>query len=284
MIQVSDLSYTYPGNSTPAIHDIHFQIHPGEIFGFLGPNGAGKTTTQNILIGVLKGYKGSVTVLEEDLNQISPDFYQHIGVAFEYPNFFTKFTALENLKYFQALYSGETVDPMHLLEMVDLAENADTRVGAFSKGMRMRLNFCRTFLHNPELVFLDEPNSGLDPVNARKMKDLILEKKSEGLTVFLTTHNMQVADDLCDRVGFLVDGQIVLIDSPRELKVKNGRKTVRVEYRENGALHSEEFALHSLGDNTQFFEIIRTKDIETLHTQEATLEDIFIRTTGRSLS
>jgi len=284
MIQVSDLSYTYPGNSDPAIHGINFQIHPGEIFGFLGPNGAGKTTTQNILIGVLKGFKGSVTILGEDLKKTTPDFYQHIGVAFEFPNFFTKFTALENLKYFQALYSGVTTDPMHLLQMVGLAESANTRVGAFSKGMRMRLNFCRTFLHNPELVFLDEPTSGLDPINARNMKDLILEKKSDGLTVFLTTHNMQVAEDLCDRVGFLVDGQIVLIDSPRELKVKNGRKMVRVEFRENGALHSEEFPLHSLGDSKRFIDLVRTKDIETLHTQEATLEDIFIRTTGRSLS
>lgn len=283
MIEIADLYFTYPGNSTPTIHGLNFQIGEGEIFGFLGPSGAGKSTTQNILIGILKQYKGSVKVLGRELRTMSPDYYEDIGVAFEFPNFFSKFTAMENLQYFQSLYGNRTAKPSELLEMVGLGQNANTKVSDFSKGMKMRLNFCRAFLNFPRIVFLDEPTAGLDPGNAKNIKEIILEKRANGLTVFLTTHNMHVAEDLCDRVAFIVDGEIVLIDSPRELKLRDGKKVVRVEYRENGAVNEEEFHLHDLGQNREFITLLRDKQIETIHTQEATLEDIFINTTGRRL-
>jgi len=283
MIEVKDLRFTYPGNTERALHGLNFVVQHGEIFGFLGPSGAGKTTTQNLLIGLLKEYEGHVRILDQDLRSITPDFYERIGVAFEFPNFYTKFTARENLGYYRSLYRGETENPDSLLEMVGLTGDSDTRVGGFSKGMRMRLNFCRALLNKPKLLFLDEPTAGLDPANARRIREIITTKQTQGVTVFLTTHNMTVADQLCDRVAFIVDGRIVLIDSPRELKIRNSNKIVRVEYRENGILKQSDYPMEGLTENREFLSILGEKDIETLHSQEATLEDIFIQTTGERL-
>lgn len=283
MVEIQNLHFTYPKNDLETLRGLNFEIADGEIFGFLGPSGAGKSTTQNILIGILKNYTGSVRVMGQELNAMNRDYYENIGVAFEFPNFYSKFTALENLNYFKSMYSNATADPLDLLDMVGIKEDAETRVANFSKGMKMRLNFCRAFLNNPRMVFLDEPTSGLDPNNAKKIKDIILQKQKEGVTIFLTTHNMHVADDLCDRVGFIVDGSIELIDSPRELKVREGRKIVRVEYRENGSVSRSEFDLNRLAENSEFLSILNNKQIETIHTQEATLEDVFIKTTGRTL-
>jgi fluoroquinolone transport system ATP-binding protein len=284
MIQAKRLEYAYPGAGEPTLKGIDFEIGRGEIFGFLGPSGAGKSTTQKILIGVLKGYAGSVKVLGQELRDIGPDFYERIGVGFEFPNFYTKFTVLENLNLFRSLYSVPTEDPLRMLDRVGLRDAARLKVSQLSKGMKMRLNFCRAVLHRPEAVFLDEPTSGLDPVNAQIMKDLIREMKAEGRTVLLTTHHMQVAEELCDRVAFIVDGEIKLIDSPRELRLRQGRKTVRVEYRKDGERNVQEFPLEGIGENESFLKLIARYPVETMHSQEATLEQIFIETTGRSLS
>lgn len=291
MIQVRDLFYTYRGTEEPAIHGIHFDVEPGEIFGFLGPSGAGKSTTQRILIGLLTGYEGTVNVFDGSLRDWGNDYYERIGVSFELPNHYQKLTALENLQLFRSLYTRESLDPLSLLEQVGLVDDAQTRVSQFSKGMQMRLNFVRALLHQPDLLFLDEPTAGLDPANARNVKNLILEQKAQGRTVFLTTHNMMDADELCDRIAFIVDGQIKLIDSPRALKLRHSQRTVKIEYRSsdetaesNVNSTQQEFALEGLGRNELFLALIRDHEIETIHTQEATLEDIFIQVTGRSLS
>jgi fluoroquinolone transport system ATP-binding protein len=150
--------------------------------------------------------------------------------------------------------------------------------------MRVRLSFARSILCRPRLLFLDEPTTGLDPVSARRIKDLILEQSACGVTVFLTTHDMVSADQLCDRVAFLVDGRIALIDAPRELKVRHGEKSVRVEYRRGGTLEAREFPLDGLAQNADFLEALREPSLETIHTQETSLEQIFIRVTGRELA
>lgn len=283
MIEVSGLDYTYPGNDERTIKSIAFKIEKGEIFGFLGPSGAGKSTTQKIIIGILKDYAGHVSVIGKELREMKSDYYERIGVAFEFPNLYTKLTAMENLRFFASLYSGETEKPERLLSMVGLKDDAGIKVENFSKGMKMRLNFCRAFLNKPDILFLDEPTAGLDPVNQKKVKDIILDQKEKGKTVFLTTHNMTAADEVCDKVAFIIDGQVNLIDSPRELKVKNGKKVVKVEYREKDDLKAREFELVDIGQNRGFLSLIKDKNIETIHTQEATLEDIFIKVTGRSL-
>lgn len=284
MIEVKDLAYRYGARDRLAVDKVSFTVPQGEIFGFLGPSGAGKSTTQKILIGLLQGYSGEVQVFGKPLSKQGADYYEHIGVSFELPNHYQKLTALENLQFFRSLYSVPTAEPMALLAAVGLAKDAKKKVGDYSKGMQMRLNFIRSLLHRPKLLFLDEPTSGLDPANGRIIKDMIRAEKEKGTTIFLTTHNMAVADELCDRVAFIVNGEIRLIGVPRELKIAHGKKAVRVEYRKAGeSLHSD-FPLEDLATNHEFLHTLKTEKVETLHTLEASLEDVFIKCTGVKLT
>ncbi|MDO9633524.1 MAG: ABC transporter ATP-binding protein [Paludibacter sp.] len=283
MIQVRDLNFTYQKSNRQAVREMSFDIQKGEVFGFLGPSGAGKTTTQRLIIGLLRNYTGQIEVLGKERNRWGKDFYEQIGVAFDFPNLYIKLTAKENLQLIGAYYKIKIDNPDHLLDRVGLLPDKDVRVESFSKGMKMRLNFIRSIMHQPDLMFFDEPTSGLDPVNAHIIKDIILEQKAKGKTVFLTTHNMTVAEQLCDRVAFIVDGQIVVTGSPKDLMIEHGKRTVKVEYQHDGKLLEEEFEIHHLGENKVFADILKTTDIRTIHSCEATLEDIFIKLTGRKL-
>jgi fluoroquinolone transport system ATP-binding protein len=285
MITVENLQYTYMGTAVPAVKNLNFTIQKGEIFGFLGPSGAGKSTTQKILIRLLTGYQGKASVFGKDLDRWNSSYYERIGVSFELPNHFLKLTAVENLTYFGSLYGKSTRSPQELLELVGLGEDGGLLVSQFSKGMKNRLTVARALLHDPELLFLDEPTAGLDPMNARRIKQLIKTQQEAGKTVFLTTHDMTIAEALCDRVAFIVDGEIKLIDTPRQLKLQHGKPTVRVEYLANGSGRSaaQEFALADLGQNG-FVNLVQQHPVQTIHSQEASLDDIFIQVTGRSLS
>ncbi len=283
MIKVTGLEYAYRKSLNKAINEISFDIGDGEIFGFLGPSGAGKTTTQRIIIGLLRGYQGSVEVMGRERNQWGKDIFEKIGVAFDFPNLYEKLTAFENLDLLGSYYKNNRLNKDELLESVGLLPNRDKRVEKFSKGMKMRLNFIRSVMHDPEILFFDEPTSGLDPVNAKIIRDMILDYKKQGKTVFLTTHNMNEADYLCDRVAFIVEGTIPVIDSPGELKIKHGQKTVKVLYKVNEQSVEEFFPLAGIGRNKKFLEILSQDNVRTIHTQEATLEDIFIKLTGREL-
>ncbi len=284
MINVKDLNFSYNKSKASVLKGLDFNINDGEIFGFLGPSGAGKSTTQKILIGLLHDYAGTITILGKHLNTWKSDYYERIGVSFEVPNLYLKLTASENLTYFSSLYNGKKQKPQDLLDMVGLSDDGNMLVSHYSKGMKNRLNVARALLHNPELLFMDEPTAGLDPVNARRIKDIIKAQKEAGRTIFLTTHNMMVADELCDRIAFIVDGEIKLIDKPRELKLQYGEANVRIEYKASDNTMSSEFPLAGLGDNGKFLDLLRNKDVQTIHTEEATLDDIFIKVTGRSLS
>jgi fluoroquinolone transport system ATP-binding protein len=149
--------------------------------------------------------------------------------------------------------------------------------------MKNRLSIARALLHNPSLLFLDEPTAGLDPVNARMVKNLIRQQQADGKTVFLTTHDMTAADQLCDRLAFIVDGQICQVGQPRELKIRHGQAVVRIEYLSNGHMQDQEFPLQALAQNAAFQQLLGQAEIQTIHTLEATLEDVFIAATGRSL-
>jgi fluoroquinolone transport system ATP-binding protein len=283
MIEARQLTFTYAKAHTPAVRELEFAVAPGEIFGFLGPSGSGKSTTQKVLIGLLEGYGGTVRVLDKDRSAWTADDYERIGVSFETPNHFLKLSGLENLRYFAALYRRSTRPPQKLLESVGLGDDASMIVGEYSKGMRNRLSIARCLLNDPDLLFLDEPTVGLDPVNAQGIKDLIRSEQQAGKTVFLTTHDMSVADELCDRVAFIVDGRITRIDSPRELKLQHGVRAVRVEYHADGKTAYQDFALDGLAANDAFHRLLRERDVETIHSREASLADVFIRVTGREL-
>lgn len=279
MFSVKDLTFKYPKNKKDTIKGISFEIKEGEIFGLLGPSGVGKSTTQKILIKLLDKYSGEVLYNGKDLRSYGKDFYQEIGVGFEMPVHFSKLTAEENINFFKKLYNSNA-DTDKLLKRVGLYGDKDKKISEYSKGMKARLNFVRALINNPKILFLDEPTNGLDPKNARIIKDMIKEFQNEGKTVLLTTHLMNDVDELCNRVAFMVDGKISDIDTPKNLKLKHGRRIVDIEYTEDGNHVKREFSLDSLGENNEFIDIIKSKEIVTIHSKETTLDDIFIKITG----
>lgn len=285
MITVEKLVYTYPGASGPTLEGLDFEVADREILGFLGPSGAGKSTTQRILIGLLEGYQGHAQVMGKEVRDWAPDDYESIGVSFELPNHHQRLTARENLEHFGSLYQGPLRDTLEVLRWVDLQDHADKRVSDFSKGMKIRLNLARSLLHGPKLLFLDEPTSGLDPVNAKRVKDLIRRLQGEGTTVFVTTHDMSVAEALCDRVAFICDGGIAALDTPAALEKRYGSRTLVVAWTDgSGEPHEDTFELDTLGDDPGFLELVRSgAHIETMHSQETTLDNVFIEVTGQRL-
>ena len=282
MFKVENLRYTYPKNKEETIKGISFEIEKGEIFGFLGPSGAGKSTTQKIMIKVLENFEGGIYYNNKSITEFKDDFYENIGVSFEMPIHFSKMTALENIEFFTKLYK-KNADIEELMKKVGLWEDRDKMVGEFSKGMKIRLNFIRAMLNDPEMLFLDEPTNGLDPKNAMILKDMVKTFRDNGGTVFITSHIMADIDQLCDRVGFIVDGKIIELDSPRNLKIKYGKRVLKLEYKENNKTITKEFPMDEIGKNKEFLELLQSKDIETIHSGETTLEDIFIKVTGVAL-
>jgi fluoroquinolone transport system ATP-binding protein len=284
MLEVKNLYHDYEGKGHHAVQDVSFTVARGEIFGFLGPSGAGKSTVQNILTGLLPLQKGGVTYDGVSIKDVDLRFFNSLGVSFEHPNLYGRLTGYENLKFFAGLFDVPTVNPMALLEAVGLTEAAHRRVSAYSKGMRQRLVFARSLINQPKMLFLDEPTSGLDPNTASVIKDLIRQRIELGATIFLTTHNMVVADELCDRVAFINDGCIVAMDTPRNLKLQHGERSVLVEYSLNGTTKSSVFFLEDPADQSSLNNLITAGKVQTIHSREATLEQIFMKMTGRGLS
>lgn len=283
MIEAQSIWHSYKRNDDYAVENVSFHIQKGEIFGFLGPSGAGKSTTQGILSGLLELQKGAI-IIDGKPRQGMPgkDFFNRIGVAFEIPNVYKKLTGFDNLKFHARLYDGEIEDPMKLLEQVGLTDAAKQKASSYSKGMKQRLGFARSMINKPDIWFLDEPTMGLDPNTANSIKKIVRRKQSEGTTIFLTTHNMFVADELCNRIAFIVDGKIVALDSPKNLKLKYGHMTVTVEYAEDDQLKSEIFSM-AHDDKIRLQDFIGQKEVKTIHSGEPTLEEIFIKLTGRGL-
>ncbi|MFA7076400.1 MAG: ABC transporter ATP-binding protein [Candidatus Izemoplasmatales bacterium] len=283
MFKVEDLYFKYKNNKEDVLKGISFEIKEGEIFGFLGPSGAGKSTTQKIIIKILEDYKGRILYKGKNLKEYRNDFYEDIGVSFEMPIHFSKMTAMENINFFLKLYKNNA-DVEALMKKVGLWEDRNKMVGEFSKGMKIRLNLVRALLNKPKMLFLDEPTNGLDPTNAKILKDTIKEFQQTGGTVFITSHIMADIDQLCNRVAFIVNGEIKEIDSPRNLKIRYGKKVVSVEYKANDEIIKKEFPIREIGKNRDFINIITSKEIETIHSGETTLEEIFIEVTGVELS
>ena len=283
MISVKDLCHSYNKDGNFAVRNITFEVENGETFGFLGPSGAGKSTTQGILTGLLEQQEGEVTVAGYNLKKTQKERFNRIGVSFEQSNVYGKLTARENLEYYAKLFDVPTRDPLELINLVGLGGKENVRAGEFSKGMKHRLTFARSMMNNPELWFLDEPTTGLDPTIAATIKDIIREKTAEGTTSFLTTHNMFIADELCDRVAFIIDGEIRLIDAPKNLKLQYGQKLIDIEYVKDGKAVKETLKTVDELDRKRIGEIVSNYEIQTMHSKEATLEEIFIQVTGKEL-
>lgn len=283
MIEVRNLFHSYSRDNNYAVKDVSFKIDKGELFGFLGPSGAGKSTTQKILIGLLTLQNGDVTIDGKDIKKAGREIFNHIGVSFERANVYKKLTGLENLEFHSQMFSVPTENPMKLLKLVGLENAANKKAGGYSKGMLQRLVFARSMINNPKIWFLDEPTSGLDPTTASIIKGIIKDKQKQGATIFMTTHNMHIAEEICDRVAFITNGVISAIDSPRSLKLKYGDAYVSLEYRVNSQLKKESLSLTNEKEKNKIKDIISKFNVETMHTQEATLDDIFIKITGKEL-
>lgn len=280
-INVDNLSHWY-GNFQ-AVREISFKVYSGEILGFLGPNGAGKSTTIKVLTGQLPLKGGSAQILGREIGRDDPQIQAQIGVSFEEKNLYLEMTALENLDFFASLFGLRNPDSLKALQRVGLADRARDRVSSYSKGMRQRLMIARAFINKPKVLFLDEPTDGLDPVTANAIRKTIKEEAERGAAVLLTTHNMFEADELSDRVAFINEGEIVALDTAENLKLKYGKRSVRVRLRDGNEAREEHLPLDGEQSSKRLSELAASPDLMTIHTEEATLEAIFIRLTGRGL-
>jgi len=278
-IEVEGLSRTF--NSRRAVDDISFTVEAGEIFGFLGHNGAGKTTSIRMLTGQLRPTAGHARVAGCDVVTEQRRLKPLIGVVSENQNLYERMSARENLRFAARLYGTDTKQIDEALDQVGLLDRAGDNVQQYSNGMKQRLLIARSLLHHPQIIFLDEPTKGLDPIVGRDIRRLVQDLSREGITVFLTTHYMEEADQLCSRVAFISAGRIVALDTPDNLKVAHGEKSLQVRLNDGQRLN---IPLDGQGSGEQIKQLVASGQIRTLHSAEATLEEVFIQMTGRKLS
>ena len=273
MITVEKITKRF-GNKT-ALNQIQFNVDKGEIFGFLGPSGAGKTTLINILTGQLKADEGTTQLLGKDTKDLTPEDLARIGLVGESSGYYEKLSLEKNLIVYAKIYGLPNSRVDEVLEQVGLLESKKTIAEKLSTGMRQRMFLARALLNRPELLFLDEPTSGLDPMTSKKIHRLLEELKAAGTTIFLTTHDMVEATEMCDRISLLNQGDLVEIGTPRDIIQKyNQEKRVKVIFRD----HSEQvMAFEDLKDQDM-------RQVELIHSMEPTLEDIFIQLTGEKLN
>ncbi len=282
-IVAEELTYWY--GELVAVDHINFTVAEGEILGFLGPNGAGKTTAVKLLTGQLKPKAGRAVLLGMDVASNAEKVQGEIGVCFEDTNLYEQMSALENLRLFARLFGVRSFDAYALLKRVGLAGREKDRVENYSKGLKQRLMVARALVSRPQILFLDEPTSGLDPTSAEAIRNIILEERERGATIFLTTHDMMEADKLSDRVAFMNEGKIVALDTPHNLKQQYGKRALKAEVsNESGELEMREIALDTPQTPEAIHELFTQEKVVTIHSEEASLEDIFIRLTGRRLT
>lgn len=261
-----------------ALDDISFDIDEGEIFGFLGPSGAGKTTTIKIVTGQLKPTQGFATVLGVNTTELDENIYEQIGIVSDTSGVYERLSVYENLKIYADILGVDYSEIDKLLIRMGLEDKKKLAAGKLSKGQKQRLLIARAIIHKPRLLFLDEPTSGLDPTTAKQIQDLFLELKSEGMGIFLTTHNMDEASKLCDKIALLDKGHIIEFGSPKDICLRhNTDKKYKVELTNKEVLILE----HQEEDLKQLETLLLNDEVETLHSCEPSLEDVFIKVTGR---
>ena len=281
-IVAEELTYSY--GQLLAVDHISFQVAEGEILGFLGPNGAGKTTTVKMLTGQLPPQAGRATLLGLDVARKPKQVQAQIGIGFEQTNLYENMSAEENLRLFARLF-GVDAEPGALLARIGLEGREQDRVATYSKGMKQRLMVARALVNRPSILFLDEPTEGLDPTSAENIRQIILQERQRGATIFLTTHDMLEADRLSDRVAFINEGKISALDTPHNLKQQYGKRALKAEVAgPDGRLESREIIMDDPRTSEEVQQLFRQERVVTVHSEEASLEDIFIRITGRGLA
>lgn len=270
ILKAAQLTKTF-GN-VKALDHCDLEIRKGEIFGYLGPSGADKTTTIKLLTGQLHSDSGQITVFGKD--PFSPDIKRQIGIMSDMSGLYEKMTVYENLDIFSDIYGIRDKKNMirKALQAVDLLGSAKKKVEKLSRGMKQRLVFARTIIHSPSLLFLDEPTANLDPATADEIRELIKKLNRNGATIFLTTHNMEEAEELCHRIALLNKGKIVENGSPEELKLKYAEKKVLITTRDG----KTEVPL----EKDRIVKILEeAEDILMIHSEEPSLRDVFLTLT-----
>ena len=259
-----------------ALAGIDFSIQEGEIFGFLGPSGSGKTTTINILTGQLEADAGTASILASSVDNLTAEVLEQIGIVSDTSGFYEKMSLYNNLKAYAMIFGVDMKKVDELLQKVGIYDSRNKVAEKLSTGMKQRMLLVRALINKPKLLFLDEPTSGLDPSTSRTIHDLLLELKAQGTTIFLTTHDMQEATLLCDRLALLHKGKLVEVGSPHEIIQKyNIDKKVRLEYVD---LTTKTVAFEELQGGMDLSNVI------SIHSCEPTLEDVFITLTGGTLN
>lgn len=267
-------------NKDFVLKDVSAELQRGEILGFLGPSGAGKTTTIKILTGQLRPTSGDAEVLGIASDKIDERIYEQIGIVTDISGVYERMSVYENLKYFARLLnvSLSEIDP--LLKRIGLYEHRKKPAGKLSKGQTQRLILARAILHKPKVLFLDEPTSGLDPSTALEVHKMLMELKEDGMSIFLTTHNMEEATKLCDHVALLNEGVIVEYGTPQDICLKyNKVKKYKVRLTDG----TDHFLIHGPEATQKITYWMDNDTIETLHSCEPTLETVFLEVTGREL-
>ena len=281
-IAVDGIRFSY--GDSPAVDNVSFSVAAGEILGFLGPNGAGKSTTIKMLTGQLSPESGSIEMLGMTMPDQREQIQERLGVCFEEKNLYLSMTGRENLGFFAKLFEVQDFKPEPMMERVGLSARLDDRVSEYSKGMRQRLMMARALVNQPDILLLDEPTDGLDPVSAIAIRELIQQEADRGAAVLLTTHDMHEADTLSNRVAFINQGSILTIDSPENLKLAHGKRSVRIRTRRGGGVDEQVIPLDAAGSSDLIRDAVSDEDLMTIHTEEATLEDIFVEYAGRGLA
>lgn len=277
VVSVKGLSKKFGSNT--ALNKIDFHINSGQIFGFLGPSGAGKTTTINILTGQLVADEGEAFVIEQDVSKLTGKELVNIGIVSDNSGYYEKLSLYKNLELYARIFNVEMREIDESLKMVGLYDARETTVEKLSNGMKQRMLLVRALINKPQLLFLDEPTSGLDPTTSRKIHEILIKLKSKGVSIFLTTHDMDEATKLCDQLVLLFEGNIVEKGTPQEiLKKYDDFHKVKVTSINNSS------EIFSIGDLQDFEWSKHEKSISSVHSLEPTLEDVFIKLTGVKLS
>lgn len=262
------------------LNGINLRIAKGEIFGLLGPSGAGKTTLIKILTGQLRQKEGEAAILGTDTRRLTNDVYTQLGMVLDNSGMYERLTCYDNLSLFAQIYRLPCGRIEEVLQQVGLEDAVKRPVNRLSKGMKQRLVLARAILHNPRVLFMDEPSTGLDPATVEEIHRLILEQRDRGVTIFLTTHNMEEAARLCDNVALLNNGSIVEYGRPEDICLRyNHQKKVRILLKDGS-----EILLPNCGDSARQISVFFQEErVDSIHSTEPNLETVFLELTGRGL-
>ncbi len=276
VIKLKNLSFSYAKCDQEILDDIQISISPGQIFGLLGPSGAGKTTMIRLMTGQLQCKKGTIYLLGEDMSEFKKEVYQRIGIMLDSEAFYDRLTCYSNLKLFADIHGIPNNKVMETLKAVGLEDSITKPVKRLSTGMKQRLSLARAMIHSPDILFLDEPTNGLDPLTAELIHKLILQLKERGATIFITTHNMQEATLLCDTIGLLYQGKLVEHDKPEVIQRKYWQDdNIEITLKDGSK------RILSLKKDYEELILLLKEHIVSIHSMEPSLEDVFKKVVRR---